>query len=127
MLCSGYRNCDEVQFYQWANLTFSVVNTNEETVTSLQKLLIKVYREAKPNRKRPRLQPVPASPSTEQSKEGEEMKEMLEVKRLEMKQIAEENARLTEDIAGLKRELEQVRAKQLYLLKMNLTTGLAEF
>lgn len=115
-----------MQFYQWTNLTFSVVNANEETVSSLQKLLIKVYREAKPSRKRPRL-PSQASPSAAQSKEGEEMKEMLEAKRLEMKQIAEENARLTEDIAGLKRELEQVRARQLYLLKMNLTTGLVDF
>jgi len=116
-----------VQFYQWASLTFAVVNANEETTTSLQKLLIKVYREAKPCRKRPRVQPAPASPSVEQSKEGEEVREMLEAKRLEMKQIAEENTRLTEDIAGLKRELEQVRARQLYLLKMNLATGLVEF
>lgn len=115
-----------MQYYQWANLTFSVVNASEETTASLQKLLIKVYREAKPTRKRPKLQPVRPSPP-QQTKESEEMREMLETKRLEMKQIAEENVKLTEDIAELKRELEQVRARQLYLLKMKLNEGLVDY
>lgn len=116
-----------MQYYQWANLTFSVVNASEETTASLQKLLLKVYREAKPSRKRPKLQPTRPSPPVQQTKEGEEMRDMLEAKRLEMKQIAEENVKLTEDIAELKRELEQVRARQLYLLKMKLKEELVDY
>lgn len=83
---------------------------------------MKVYREAKPSRKKAKTVSQPSPYSTPSpTPEITEMQSVLDAKRQEMKLLAEENAKLIDDIAGLKYELDQVGAMQLYVLRMNLT------
>lgn len=113
-----------MQFHHWTSLRFHVIDVSEETTTSLQKLLMKVYRDAKTSRKRSRPnQPVvkeePAQPAAV-NEELEEIRCAVNKKIQEMKQLAEHNVNLTKEIDTLKRELEAVSATQLYELKISL-------
>lgn len=106
------------------------MDVSDDTTACIQKLLLKVYQNKESPKKKVKLvipkEETPGEPISNldfrTGPEFNELRRTLDVKVQEIRNLAESNIRLTQEIAALKVEMEliqsQVESIQLYALKM---------